>query len=434
MRSSFAFLASLLLLGCNATIIGGAGTGGGETSETTTTSPGEGGAGTTTTTAVDPVDPITCESSATAMIATVPSPMLATGGTVEITLMPDPGGNYVSTAITSVLALGPGAGFVPVPSDGHSAAAVMFFDPTGALVGGAIMTPSTTSTTPANPQTRLVPAQFTSIQAAIDASQPGDTVLVAPGVYTEHLTLRSGIHLQGSGAEQTTLDGLGQSTSLIMADDVRGASVRGFRFVNLGSETGCATSDVLNCGGDYHPAAIHALASEFSCDPTTTLLIADNVFEDNHLAVMIGWHGYALLRHNIFRDNEHGLVVNSGSYNHLLVRENVFFQNAHAIEGDASFIHLDHNVIAQSGVGIRHAHVQTAPPRCNAFFGNGVDYQEDFGSNAASPLGTLGNTSFDGEPDLAAAIAEGCFGAEPPNDIGFGTFAGAFGEAFEATL
>jgi len=57
----------------------------------------------------------------------------------------------------------------------------------------AVAAPSAARQAPAappKPKVLRVPAQFASVQAAIDTARPGDTVLVAPGRYYENLQLR----------------------------------------------------------------------------------------------------------------------------------------------------------------------------------------------------------------------------------------------------
>ncbi|MFV0416603.1 MAG: protein kinase domain-containing protein, partial [Chthoniobacterales bacterium] len=46
-------------------------------------------------------------------------------------------------------------------------------------------------------KTIVVPDQFDTIQAAIDAAEAGDVVKIKPGVYVEGLVLKDGVHLQG---------------------------------------------------------------------------------------------------------------------------------------------------------------------------------------------------------------------------------------------
>ncbi len=48
---------------------------------------------------------------------------------------------------------------------------------------------------------------FTSIQAAIDHTNVGRTVLVLPGTYQEPFQMRDGVDVIGSGADKTILDG-----------------------------------------------------------------------------------------------------------------------------------------------------------------------------------------------------------------------------------
>lgn len=52
---------------------------------------------------------------------------------------------------------------------------------------------------------KSVPADYPTIQAALDAAAIGDTVSVSAGTYVEHISLRSGICLEGAGVDQTII-------------------------------------------------------------------------------------------------------------------------------------------------------------------------------------------------------------------------------------
>src|SRR5262245_40056090 len=64
----------------------------------------------------------------------------------------------------------------------------------------------------AQANTLNVPSQYASIQAAIDAAKPGDTIQVAPGIYRESLSCnavevgKKDLTLQGAGAGQSVID------------------------------------------------------------------------------------------------------------------------------------------------------------------------------------------------------------------------------------
>ena len=50
-----------------------------------------------------------------------------------------------------------------------------------------------------------IPTDFPTIQAAINASNPGDTIKVLPGIYTEQLTISKNLTIIGSGAKSTII-------------------------------------------------------------------------------------------------------------------------------------------------------------------------------------------------------------------------------------
>lgn len=61
-----------------------------------------------------------------------------------------------------------------------------------------------------------VPEGFKSIQAAIDAAQPGVTILVAPGTYRERIRLKPGITVRSDGGDDKGSSGLRRAEATIL--------------------------------------------------------------------------------------------------------------------------------------------------------------------------------------------------------------------------
>ena len=91
-----------------------------------------------------------------------------------------------------------------------------------------------------------VPEDHKTIQAAVDAAQPGDTVVVAPGKYTERIRLKAGVALRSRGDDARGTDGLkraaatvidgggkeGKQPGVVMAE---GSVLDGFTVTNVGA-------------------------------------------------------------------------------------------------------------------------------------------------------------------------------------------------------
>lgn len=91
-----------------------------------------------------------------------------------------------------------------------------------------------------------VPDDFPTIQAAIDASSPGDVILVAPGRYRECLILKPGLTLRSRGgdepgelglkrAEATLVDGTGGPQGAPGVTMAEGAVLDGFTVTGVGT-------------------------------------------------------------------------------------------------------------------------------------------------------------------------------------------------------
>lgn len=241
-----------------------------------------------------------------------------------------------------------------------------------------------------------VPAQYATIQDAVDAAGPGDMVKVAPGTYTESVRMKAGVCLVGSGARVTTLDAHGAARNLIDLTDAPGSVISGFTLRGTSGIAGCATSDVFGCSGNWYRAAIY-LGGQAWDDPVRYAppLIINNVFENNEIGVMLYWHGVSIIRNNVFAANRSAFVANHFQ-DKAFVANNVFINNSQlAIGNQAAYLDIIDNVIAGSQVGVRFEYVQTGKIRCNVFYDNGANQADTYDVRPRFTIGQDGNVEID---------------------------------------
>ncbi|HUQ06986.1 MAG TPA: NosD domain-containing protein [Kofleriaceae bacterium] len=283
-------------------------------------------------------------------------------------------------------------------------------DATGALVGTQSMAAHCTLS---EGRSLAVPSEYGTIQAAIDAAQPGDTVRVAAGTYTESLIMKAGICLHGAGARHTTLDARGETRTLVDLTGSPGSVVTGFTFRGTRVPAGCAQpADPFACSGDWYRAGIYLGGLRWD-DPTTHAppVIFNNVFEDNQIGVMLNWHGASVVRNNVFVHNDNGFVANNFASSRALVANNVFYENRDlAIGNQAAYLDIQDNIIVGSAEGIHFEFIQTGFIRCNTFWDNAAHQADTFIAPPRFAIGEDGNVEI--EPQFVDA-ANGDFHIPP---------------------
>jgi len=228
-----------------------------------------------------------------------------------------------------------------------------------------------------------VPADFSAIQAAIDAAVNGDTIVVAPGIYHEK------INFHGKAITVTSESG----PDVTMIDGDNSGSVVTFQT----SETSLA---VLNGFTIQHGSASFGAGMTLTgASPTIT----GNIFDSNTqsaggFGAGIGGNGSSpIVKRNRFQNNTcdaqflSGVIgfVNSSSPK---IIDNVFMDNpCRAINmtlPTGNSPQVTNNTIVGNQVGIRvDTRVNTSSQlyRNNLIVGNGVGLLTEFGSAANSP-------------------------------------------------
>jgi serine protease len=247
-----------------------------------------------------------------------------------------------------------------------------------------------------------VPGTFPTIQAALDAAAPGDTVLVDPGVYTENLDFHGkDVRVQSTGGAAATTIAVAGGTAVTIgpAGALVGFTVTGARefFGAAMAVSGAGTlvqgnvfdGNTQSAGG-YGAAIGGNVASPVidgnvfrnnSCDTQflsgvvafingSAPRITNNVFEHNPcraINMVLPAEAAPVVVNNTIVDNPVGLLVDSFGSN--------VYRN---------------NIVVGNQIGLQFGGGNPPVWENNLVFGNGTDY-----SGIADQTGLVGNISAD---------------------------------------
>lgn len=251
--------------------------------------------------------------------------------------------------------------------------------------GAANSQPSTSTvyvaTTPASAAQWRVPTDFPTIQVAIDAASPGDTIAVAPGTYVGNLRFNGkAVTLQSSaGPAKTIIEGEGIDNTAV--DIGPGGAVIGF---------------TIRKGNAYFGAGMHIQG--------TGTLIKQNIFESNtqysggYGAAIGGGGASPIIDGNIFRNNscENDYQFSAGVISFInsspVIKNNLIQNNpCRAINIDywSTAPQILNNTIVSNRTGIfiyRTGYVPQHIYRNNVVVGNTIGIESDSGTGTSNPV------------------------------------------------
>ncbi len=148
--------------------------------------------------------------------------------------------------------------------------------PEGEPSPAALGDPATESPSEWSGETRLVPQDYPTIQAAVDAAAPGDLILIDRGTYREQVEVTTpGLTLRGVDRNEVVIDGEFQRSNGVIVLFADGVAVENMTAIN-NTSNGFYWSGVRGYRGSYLTAVNNAVYGIYAFDSS------DGLFEHSY--------------------------------------------------------------------------------------------------------------------------------------------------------
>jgi parallel beta-helix repeat protein len=187
-----------------------------------------------------------------------------------------------------------------------------------------------------------VPADYPTIQDAVDSAYPGTTILVAKGTYIEHFNISKSLSLVGEDRDKTIIDGSDSNTVIsITADNVAIQNFTIIKSVSLTFDTGIGVDRAkgilignTKIANIYTGLAFYSSANDI-VDHNTIIngtsgivllysnnnLFSDNIFYGNAQGISVYYSTFCTFAGNTFSSDPVDVFLASTS------NRNYFYQN-----------------------------------------------------------------------------------------------------------
>lgn len=189
-----------------------------------------------------------------------------------------------------------------------------------------------TGTARASPDTIRVPAEYGTIQAAIDAATPGDTIMVAPGTYYEHVVINKTLSLVGEDKETTIIDG--NATGIVVKIAEKNVKFTGFTVRRSGQSPWTASGIFFDFNSvnsnvsdnivvdNYHGIYVEASAGN--------VISSNNISSNTGIAMIIEFSWNNTISSNFVSQNEQDNGIDLFDSADNIITDNTFSANGYA--------------------------------------------------------------------------------------------------------
>jgi parallel beta-helix repeat protein len=196
--------------------------------------------------------------------------------------------------------------------------------------------------------------QYTTIQAAVNAAQPGDTVLVPPGTYSENVLVNKSLTIRSSASAATTI-----VSAAVPSNDVlllSGSNIRVEGLTLIGGRAGVEFSGSSQCS-------------------VTNLIAHDNVY-----AVLIEHATNNTVSASNLSNNGYGIYLDGSSGNTFSGNEATYERGNGNALGDGIYVRESNsNTIVQNVLSNNHVYgISLLSSSNNILSNNSISANEEF--------------------------------------------------------
>ncbi len=241
------------------------------------------------------------------------------------------------------------------------------------------------------------PDEYLSIKDAINATEYGDSVLIAPGAYYEsQINLKSGVTILGADRDTTIIDGrgtavfydrTGSNTAIVENLTIRSGMGAAAMFIS----TPNSSPNIINNVFTDSAGGVVFYVNEFGINTSNIL---NNKFINNDFGIYIGGYptvNYSNITNNIFTGNDTGIYLTGDSNIEPLIQNNTIDNNGDGIEiGNGPQPKISNNIITNNnGAGILlSGSVYTYIPEKTEEILNSIQYNDVFNNQGGNYVDT----------------------------------------------